>query len=133
MLEAWSEWKDRAFVIKPNTTNFGRAVAMFPEGAHRTVFDRAVRNAFAIDRQALLETLIPGKELRSLVIGDFVRAVLHRVPANVRGDGAATIRALVEVVDARGRPHIKVKPTLAQMRQSLWRFYRRPSEASGQQ
>jgi glutamate--cysteine ligase len=96
MLRVWPEWKDRAFVVKPNATNFGTAVSMFPRGADRNAFVRAVRNAFAVDGQVLLEALIPGKEYRFLVIGDFVRAVLHRVPANVTGDGTSTIRALVE-------------------------------------
>ena len=96
MNQAWSKWRDRAFVIKPNATNFGRAVSMFPTGADKNAFGRAVRSAFAADSQVLLEALIPGKEFRFLVIGDFVRAVLHRVPANVVGDGVSSIGALVE-------------------------------------
>ena len=95
MRAAWPTWKDRAFVIKPNTTNFGKAVSMFPTGASRDAFVSAVKDAFAMDRQVLLEALITGKEYRFLVIGDFVRAVLHRVPANVVGDGTGSIRELV--------------------------------------
>ncbi len=95
MQQAWPEWKDRSCVIKPNTTNFGKAVAMFPSGATEAAFVQAARRAFTMDKQVLLEALIPGKEYRFLVIGDFVRAVLHRVPANVVGDGVRPIRALV--------------------------------------
>ena len=95
MRASWPEWKDRAFVIKPNTTNFGKGVAMFPAGASKEAFVHAVKNAFAMDKQVLLELLISGKEYRFLVIGDFVRAVLHRVPANIVGDGTRSIRELV--------------------------------------
>jgi glutamate--cysteine ligase len=44
----------------------------------------------------LIETFIPGKEYRFLVVGDEVLGVLHRVPANVIGDGISTIEELVQ-------------------------------------
>lgn len=44
----------------------------------------------------MLERFIPGREFRFLVIGGEVAAVLHRVPANVEGDGVHSIAELVE-------------------------------------
>ena len=45
----------------------------------------------------LIEEFAKGKEYRFLVIGDEVAGILHRVPANVTGDGKQTIRQLVEL------------------------------------
>ena len=45
----------------------------------------------------LIEEFIKGKEYRFLVIDDKVVGILHRVPANVLGDGVKTIRELVEL------------------------------------
>ena len=44
-----------------------------------------------------MEEFISGREFRFLVIGDEVAGILHRVPANVVGDGRKTIRELVEI------------------------------------
>ena len=51
--------------------------------------------AFAHDQTILLEEFITGKEYRFLVMGDEVVGILHRVPANVIGDGILTIEQLV--------------------------------------
>ena len=45
----------------------------------------------------LIEEFAKGKEYRFLVIGDEVAGILHRVPANVTGDGKKTIRELVAI------------------------------------
>ena len=42
-----------------------------------------------------MEPFIKGKEYRFLVIGEETVAVLHRVPANVIGDGKSTISQLI--------------------------------------
>lgn len=91
----WLKWQDRAFVVKPNSTNFGKGISMFPEAVSFTQYRRAGEIAFAEDKRILVEHLISGKEYRFLVIGDQVRAVLHRIPANVTGDGISSIEELV--------------------------------------
>ena len=53
--------------------------------------------AFKNDNTVLIEEFIKGKEYRFLVIDDEVVGILHRVPANVIGDGEKTITELVEV------------------------------------
>ncbi len=88
-------WKGRDTVIKPNTTNFGKAVSILIAPFNEEEYLHAARSAFAEDEVILAEEFIPGKEYRFLVIGGAVRAVLHRVPANVTGDGIKTIAQLI--------------------------------------
>jgi glutamate--cysteine ligase len=88
-------WKDRDAVVKPNSTNFGIAVALLPAPIAEDDYVRAAEAAFREDAVVLVEELIRGKEYRFLVIGDAVRAILHRVPAHVTGDGRRTIAELI--------------------------------------
>lgn len=93
----WEHWKNSgSIVIKPNTTNFGIAVVILASPFSREDFLKAGEAAFAEDDSVLVEEYIPGKEYRFLVIDGITRAVLHRVPANVTGDGVSTIEKLME-------------------------------------
>lgn len=56
---------------------------------------------FKNDNTVLIEEFIKGKEYRFLVIDDEVVGILHRVPANVIGDGEKTISELVEIKNQR--------------------------------
>jgi len=95
-IEAASRFAGRPVVVKPRSTNFGDGVSIL--GAERTaeVERRAVEAALALDSAVILEEYSAGREFRFLVIGGRTRAVLHRVPANVVGDGASSVRKLVE-------------------------------------
>jgi len=93
--KAFARWKNRPFVLKPNSTNFGKAVFLFPQGCDKDHFNHAVASAFAEDSAIILEEMESGKEYRFLIIGDSVPAVLHRIPANIIGDGLSTIKELV--------------------------------------
>ena len=84
-------------VVKPNSTNFGEGVAILEAGVELAVYRAALEAAFALDPNVLVEEFAPGREFRFLIIGGQTRAVLHRIPANVRGDGRLTIRELVAV------------------------------------
>lgn len=90
-------YRERKIVVKPNSTNFGEGVAILERGTELTAYRAALETAFALDASVLVEEFVEGREFRFLVIGGMTRAVLHRIPANVRGDGRATIRELVEV------------------------------------
>jgi glutamate--cysteine ligase len=90
-------YEGRKFVVKPNSTNFGEGVVILDAAAGLPDFRAALEAAFALDASVLVEEFVEGREFRFLVIGGLTRAVLHRIPANVRGDGNATIRELVEV------------------------------------
>jgi glutamate--cysteine ligase len=84
-------------VIKPNQTNFGLGITILKENTDEQTFQRAVDIAFEHDTTILIEEFISGKEFRLFVIGDEVVGILHRVPANVTGDGTKTIQELVEL------------------------------------
>jgi glutamate--cysteine ligase len=70
-------------------------VAILDPGVDLSVYRAALEAAFALDPSVLVEEFVEGREFRFLVIGGQTRAVLHRIPANVRGDGRMTIRELV--------------------------------------
>jgi glutamate--cysteine ligase len=84
-------------VIKPKSTNFGIGISIFKDGADEESIKRAFELAFKHDNTVLIEEFIKGKEYRFLVIDDNVVGILHRVPANVMGDGLKSITELVEV------------------------------------
>lgn len=88
-------FKGRAVVVKPKLTNFGLGITILKSNSDRSVFERAVDIAFDFDSSILIEEFIEGKEFRIFVMADEVVAILHRVPANVTGDGIQTIHELV--------------------------------------
>ncbi len=109
-LADWSRVRGRATVVKPRSTNFGEGVAILAAGAAQAEYEQAVRAAFALDAAVLVEDFVAGREFRFLVIGGRTRAVLHRVPANVVGDGRRTIRELVSAKNEhpfRGEGYVK--------------------------
>lgn len=87
---------NKSIVVKPKLTNFGLGISIFKEGATEEDIKEAFKLAFVHDNTVLVEEFIKGKEYRFLVIGDSVPGILHRVPANVIGDGKSTIKELVE-------------------------------------
>ncbi|TCI64258.1 bifunctional glutamate--cysteine ligase GshA/glutathione synthetase GshB [Exiguobacterium sp. SH3S1] len=91
----WSAFSAQPIVLKPKSTNFGIGIHIFKDGTTLDEALEAFRHANTFDDVVLLETFLPGKEYRFLVIGDKVAGILHRVPANVTGDGVSTIRELV--------------------------------------
>jgi glutamate--cysteine ligase len=90
----------RALVVKPRSTNFGDGVAILGPGWNPCEAEAAIDAALALDSGIILEEFVPGREFRFLVIGGRTRAVLHRAPANVLGDGSRTVRALVKEKNA---------------------------------
>ncbi|WP_252225583.1 bifunctional glutamate--cysteine ligase GshA/glutathione synthetase GshB [Clostridium sp. ZBS2] len=83
-------------VIKPKSTNFGIGISIFPSGGKKEDIIKALEIAFKYDNTVLIEEFIQGKEYRFLVIGDKVAGILHRVPANVVGDGVKNISELIK-------------------------------------
>lgn len=83
-------------VIKPKSTNFGLGISIFKDGTDEESIKKAFEIAFKHDNTVLIEEFIIGKEYRFLVIDDKVVGILHRVPANVLGNGIQSITELVE-------------------------------------
>lgn len=92
-----SNYENKGIVIKPNTTNFGEGISIYPLGAGRESIRESVEYSFTKDNTVLIEPFIGGKEYRFLIIGGKVVGVLHRRAANVIGDGLSTIKTLVEI------------------------------------
>jgi glutamate--cysteine ligase len=88
-------YKGNAVVIKPKSTNFGEGITILKENNEADVYNRAVDIAFEADNSILIEEFIAGKEFRVFVMNNEVVGILHRVPANVTGNGKQTIRDLV--------------------------------------
>jgi glutamate--cysteine ligase len=95
-IAAAAAFAGRPLVIKPRSTNYGEGVAILGPGRSREAEEAAIEAAFALDSGVIVEEFVPGREFRFLVIGGKTRAVLHRMPANVLGDGASTVRELVD-------------------------------------
>ncbi len=98
-------------VLKPLDGNHGRGVGINLADedavrAHYPIASGATRGGTVI-----VESYIPGKDHRILVVNGRVIAVAERVPAHVIGDGAHTVRELVDLTNAdprRGVGHEKV-------------------------
>lgn len=94
-MNAYGTYRNKRIVIKPKSTNFGLGITIFTDDFSKEDYQKAFAIAFEHDRTVLLEEFMTGKEYRFLVMGDEVVGVLHRVPANVVGDGVHTIEELV--------------------------------------
>ncbi|MDC3412942.1 bifunctional glutamate--cysteine ligase GshA/glutathione synthetase GshB [Terrihalobacillus insolitus] len=108
-VEHYSEFSNKDIVIKPKSTNFGKGVTILKQSYSLEEYKKAVISAFNEDNSVIIEEFISGKEYRFLVIGDKVAAILHRVPANVTGDGIHTIEELVKEKNKdplRGRGYV---------------------------
>jgi len=88
-------FKNKPVVIKPKSTNFGLGITIIKNNTDPAVFERAVDIAFDNDSSILIEEFVEGKEFRIFVMNDEVVGILHRVPANVTGNGMLSIRDLV--------------------------------------
>ncbi len=93
----FEQYKSLNIVIKPNSTNFGIAVTILRNIWTIEDYKQAIMKAFNRDDSILIEKYIEGKEYRFLVIDDEVTGILHRVPANITGDGKSTIEELVYI------------------------------------
>lgn len=91
------EFTKKPVVIKPKSTNFGIGISIFKEGADEESIKKAFELAFKYDNTVLIEEFVKGKEYRFLVIDGKIAGILHRVPANVKGDGVSSIKELVEI------------------------------------
>ncbi|HKK62026.1 MAG TPA: hypothetical protein VJ951_05670 [Bacteroidales bacterium] len=81
-------------VVKPADTDHGIAVSTNIQS--RKELNAAIQNAFKFSEKVIVEEFFPGQEYRFLVIDFEVRAIACREPANVTGDGIATVRQLID-------------------------------------
>ncbi|MFQ6172497.1 cyanophycin synthetase [Oryzobacter sp. R7] len=98
-------------VVKPLDGNHGRGVVLDLQS------EDAVREAFVVAEEqsrrgyVIVESFVTGRDYRCLIVGGKMQAIAERVPAHVIGDGAHTVRELVDITNAdprRGVGHEKV-------------------------
>ena len=99
-------YKGQAIVIKPKSTNFGLGITIIKDNNVEEVYKRAVFMAFEHDNTVLIESFVSGKEYRFFVLNDELVGILHRVPANVVGNGTSTI---AELVTAKNKSDLRGK------------------------
>ena len=98
-------------VVKPNRGSRARAVQLATDEA---TLKSAVKQAWAIDRLALVQKPVPGFDLRIDVLdGELLLAYVRR-PLVLIGDGRATLLELHETADSR----VKDKNFAAKLRSS---------------
>ncbi|MFG2088969.1 MULTISPECIES: cyanophycin synthetase [unclassified Spirillospora] len=93
-------------VVKPLAGHQGEGVHIELTSAPEVV--AAFASAAGDDGEVLVESYIPGRDYRVLVVGGRVAAAAELTAACVTGDGAATVAGLVERVNAdpaRGEGH----------------------------
>ena len=102
-LVEFPKYQNRAIVLKPKSTNFGIGITIIKDNQDAEYFEKALKFAFEHDNCVLVENFIEGREFRIFVIDNEVVAILHRVPANVEGDGVHTVRELVGIKNQDSR------------------------------
>lgn len=80
-------------VVKPNSGSQGKGVAFVYT---RRDFYNAMRRVFKLDRVALVQRLVLGRDYRIVVLDDKVISAYERIPLSVTGDGIADIRELLD-------------------------------------
>jgi glutamate--cysteine ligase/glutathione synthase len=108
-VKKYPDFYGKDIVIKPKSTNFGEGVLILKNLISKKDYINGVEQALKYDRSVMIEEFIPGEEYRFLVIGEDVAAILHRVPANVVGDGLQNIKELVDEKNKdpmRGRGYV---------------------------
>jgi len=95
-LSAFPYFQGKAIVVKPKSTNFGLGITILKENQDEARFRKAVEMAFKHDKTVLVEAFVTGKEYRFFLINQEVVGILHRVPANVMGDGKSSIAELIQ-------------------------------------
>ncbi len=90
----FNELQSDSVVVKPNTTNYGHGVHIFPKKNEERLLP-ACKECFALDQTLLVEEFLEGTEYRFLVIDGKCVGVIEREPAHVIGDGRSSISQLV--------------------------------------
>ncbi|MBP7770603.1 MAG: cyanophycin synthetase [Candidatus Pacebacteria bacterium] len=80
-------------IVKPNSGSQGKEVALVHT---RQEFYAAMRRIFTVDRVALVQRPVSGKDYRLVVLDNRVISAYERVPLSIVGDGRSTIGKLLK-------------------------------------
>ncbi len=81
-------------IVKPNSGSQGKGVSLCHTKGD---FYRAMRRVFKLDRVALVQVPVKGKDYRIVVLDNTVISAYERIPLNVVGNGRSTIAQLLRV------------------------------------
>lgn len=104
----YSEKLGYPVVVKPNYGSHGKGVSINLKNPQEVL--EAYKIAKEYEDTILVEKYIKGSYYRVLVVGDKVVAASHRISAHVTGDGASTLRELINKENSspiRGDGHEK--------------------------
>ena len=79
-------------IVKPNSGSQGKGVSLCHT---KSDFYRAMRRVFKLDRVALVQVPVKGKDYRIVVLDTKVISAYERIPLNVVGNGHSTIEQLL--------------------------------------
>ncbi len=94
--DLYDNYRNKAIVIKPRTTNSGIGITVFPTPPTKSQFLKAVYYAFQFDNDILIEHYVKGEEYRFLVVNGKCISVVIRRSAQVIGNGRDSIEKLIE-------------------------------------
>ena len=95
LIDLYENYKEKAIVIKPRTTNGGVGITVFTTPPTKSQFLKAVSYAFEFDNDVLIEQYIKGEEYRFLIVNGKCISVITRRSAQVIGNGKNTIEELI--------------------------------------
>ncbi len=85
-------------VVKPNSGSQGSGVTLVH---NRVEFYRAMKAIFRVDRVALVQTPVQGKDYRLVVLDNKVLSAYERIPLSVVGNGKSNILQLLKAKQHR--------------------------------
>jgi D-alanine-D-alanine ligase-like ATP-grasp enzyme len=80
-------------IVKPNSGSQGKGVALVHS---RREFYAAMHRIFKLDRIALVQTPVAGRDYRIVVLDDKIISAYERIPLSIVGNGRSTIGQLLE-------------------------------------
>lgn len=81
-------------ILKPNSGSQGKGVSKV---FTRREFFRAIRSIFKVDRVALVQRVVSGKDYRVVVLDGKIISAYQRIPLNVVGNGRQSILTLLRI------------------------------------
>jgi len=80
-------------IVKPNSGSQGRAVSLVHS---KQQFYRAIKAVFVLDRVALVQQPVHGKDYRIVVLDKEIISAYERIPLSVVGNGRSSVLALLK-------------------------------------
>ena len=81
-------------ILKPNSKSQGNGVVKV---FNKNEFYKAAEQIFKIDNIMLVQTFIPGKDYRIVVVDKKIISTYERIPLSIIGDGVSSIKKLLTI------------------------------------